>query len=323
MFRTEISYIESEHKFDLKTQILAMGSCFAENIGNRLIQFKFDVKTNPAGILFNPISICESIIMATDNQGLPSESYVQNESVYYNYKFHSMVNGQTKPELDTAINNARIKIKEQISNADYLILTFGTAWVYELANTNLLVANCHKVPQKAFTKRLLTVAEIEDKFSELTKAVHQFNPDLKIILTVSPIRHTREGLPNNGLSKAMLRLACHELCENFQYVNYFPAFEIMMDDLRDYRFYEKDMIHPNEQAQDYIWNLFRSNFLSESALKFTSDWQYIINAMNHRAFQPKSTEHQAFLKSTLNKVKEFSSLVNTKNEIDQLKKQII
>jgi hypothetical protein len=323
MFRTEIAPIKSEFKFDLNSKILTMGSCFAKNMGNRLGQFKFDVDTNPSGILFNPISIFESIIMALDDQNLPSESYVQNESVYYNYKFHSTVNGHTKSELDDKIENIRNEVKPLVSKADYLILTFGTAWVYELAGTNLLVANCHKIPQKEFTKKLLSVTEIKDKFSELKKTLQNLNPDLKIILTVSPIRYIREGLPNNGLSKAILRLACHELHRNFQNVSYFPAFEIMMDDLRDYRFYEKDMIHPNEQAQDYIWDIFRNNYLSESAVKFTSDWQYIINAMNHRAFQPKSTEHQAFLKNTLDKVKEFSTLVNTENEIDQLKKQII
>lgn len=323
MFRTEIAQIETEYKLDLKAQILAMGSCFAENIGNRLGQFKFDVHTNPCGILFNPISIFESIMLAIDNQDLPSDSYVQNESAYYNYKFHSSVNGYTKAKLNERIESIRNEIKEQVSKTDYLILTFGTAWVYELANTNLLVANCHKVPQKAFTKRLLTVTEIKDRCSELTKALNKLNPDLKIIMTVSPIRHTREGLPNNGLSKAILRLACHEICQNIPNVNYFPAFEIMMDDLRDYRFYEKDMIHPNEQAQDYIWEIFKNNYLSKSAIKFTSEWQHIISAMNHRAFQPKSTEHQAFLKNTLDKVTEFSTLVNTENEIDQLKKQII
>jgi lysophospholipase L1-like esterase len=323
MFRTEISHIHTVSKIDLDDQVLTLGSCFAENIGKRLDKFKFNVITNPGGILFNPISIFESILMALDDEELPIESYVLNESVHYNYKFHSAINGNTKAELDAAIDQARFKVKDQITNSDYLIITFGTAWIYELIDTNLLAANCHKVTQKKFSKRLLTASEIQSKFSELKKALQKHNPDLKILLTVSPIRHTREGLPNNGVSKAILRMVCHELSQNFKLVNYFPAYEIMMDDLRDYRFYEKDMIHPNEQAQDYIWDFFRKNYLSDSALKFTSDWQQIINAMEHRPFQPNSNKHQLFLKSTLEKVKQFSTIVNTENEIDQIKKQII
>ncbi len=323
MFRTAITHIENDYRFDLSAKILSMGSCFAENIGDRLAKFKFDTHINPGGILFNPISIFESIIMSINDQKLPSESYVQNERTHYNYKFHSSINGATKTALDKAISQVRLKIKEHISNSDYLIITFGTAWIYELESSNLLVANCHKVPQKKFRKRLLSVPEIQAKFSQLKTTLQKQNPELEIILTVSPIRHTREGLTNNGLSKAILRLACNELCQDSKRVNYFPAYEIMMDDLRDYRFYEKDMIHPNEQAQDYIWDFFCKTYLSEAALNFTSEWQHILNTMQHRPFQPKSTEHQAFLKSTLERIKKLSTLVNTENEIDQIKKQII
>lgn len=323
MFRTIISDIQSECKFDLKDQILTMGSCFAENIGSRLKQFKFNTQTNPAGILFNPVSIFESIILALNDEILPAASYVTNEGICYNYKFHSSINGSSKFILDKKIQSIKEQIKHQIINTDCLILTFGTAWVYELANTDLLVANCHKVPQKAFTKRLLTVTEINDKFFEFEGAIREVNPDIKILFTVSPIRHTREGLTNNGLSKAILRLACDELCKNNKMSFYFPAFEIMMDDLRDYRFYKKDMIHPNEQAQDYIWDIFCENNLSEATKKFILEWQCIIDALNHRPFQPQSAEHQAFLKNTLNKVKKFNLDVNTQDEINQIKKQII
>lgn len=323
MFRTVIADIKSEYKLDLKDQILTVGSCFAENMGNRLSRFKFDVHTNPGGILFNPISIFESIILALSDEVLPTESYVKNESTYYNYKFHSSINGSTQLILDEKIQAIRNQVRKSVSHADCLIMTFGTAWVYELAGTDLLVANCHKVPQKKFTKRLLTVREIQQKFYELEGAILKVNPEIKILFTVSPIRHTREGLTNNGLSKAILRSACHELCQNNENAIYFPAFEIMMDDLRDYRFYEKDMIHPNEQAQDYIWKLFCENHLSETARKFIIDWQVILNALNHLPFQPRSESHQTFLKNTLNKIKEFSSQVDTKNEIEQIKKQLI
>jgi len=322
MFRTEISQVESRIKIGLKSNIVTLGSCFAENIGNRLSQYKFNSETNPAGIIFNPISIFETLLMALGNQTAPQKSFLQNDGQFFNYKFHSSINEDSKLNLESRINTLLFDLKEKITQADVLILTLGTAWAFELKEDKMLVANCHKINQNTFNKKLLSVQEVKSKFTELKKSLDQINPNLNILLTVSPVRHTREGLANNSLSKSILRLACHELCGN-ERVEYFPSFEIVMDDLRDYRFFEKDMIHPNEQAQDYIWEKFSANYLSNEALEFTTEWHEILNALNHRAFHPSSKQHQAFLVSTLEKLQKLSSKVNVENEISQVKKQII
>ncbi len=322
MFRTELSNTHPKFNFTHQDKILSLGSCFAQNIGTRLSTFKFEVCTNPSGILFNPLSIFELLAFATGTKTLPPTSYQQLGSTFLNYKFHSQLNANSEKNLKQKVNNELTHLKECLENTAILMLTFGTAWVYRTKNTEMLVANCHKVPQNQFNKELSGVEEIIDEFGKLKNWLDQVNPNLKILLTVSPVRHVKEGLANNNLSKSILRLACHKLTEAFDLVDYFPAYEILMDDLRDYRFYAKDMIHPNEQAQDYVWEKFSSTYFSEPTIAFKLEWQDMLNALNHKPFHPTSEEHQSFLRHTLLKLENLSATVDVSNEIEAIKSQI-
>ena len=300
-----------------------MGSCFAQNMGKRMLDNKFHAYCNPFGIIFNPLSIFELLQLAATSTELPGNSYVQNEKIWFNYKIHSGFSDPNKATLENKVNHALEKTSQFLRKTNLLILTFGTAWVYELKNTGMLVANCHKVPQHAFTKRLISPEEIISSFEQLLKTLKKIRPDLKCILTVSPVRHIKDTIPLNMVSKSILRLACHQLQENHPEIDYFPAYELLMDDLRDYRFYEKDMLHPNELAQEYVWQHFAPAYFDETTLHFLDTWKKIKSALNHRPFHPASEVHQDFLKNTLAKLEALSKTLDVTEEMATIKAQVI
>lgn len=323
MFRTEIPLIKSRFNIGIKTHSMSMGSCFANDIGQRLANHKFSITINPGGILFNPLSIFELIEMSLQNLQSPKSGFLEQEGIYLNHKFHSEVNASTEAGLLKRIDGVKRDVKQGLQQTEVIILTFGTAWVYRLKVDGNLVANCHKVPQSQFSKELLNVKEIVDQFTSVKALIQQFNPEVKFLLTVSPVRHIKDTIPLNNVSKSVLRLACHELRERFTEVEYFPSYELMMDDLRDYRFYKKDMIHPNEQAVDYIWQKFVNACFTHSAQHFVAEWSKLRNAMQHKAFHPASEAHQKFLKDLIQKVQNLSGQVDVSTELAELKSQLI
>lgn len=303
--------------------MLSMGSCFASDIGQRLADHKFHVVTNPGGILFNPLSLFELIEMSVKDAQPAGVTYLEQDGIFLNHQFHSDVNADSRPALEEQIKRVKTDIRRDLKNANIVILTFGTAWVYRLKADNSLVANCHKVPQSDFKKELLTVAEIVDQFTSIKEIVQELNPTVKFLLTVSPVRHIKDTIPLNSVSKSVLRLACHQMRETFAEVDYFPSYELMMDDLRDYRFYKKDMIHPNEQAIDYIWQKLVSTCLTDAAQGFVRDWTKIRSAMQHKPFHSASTAHQNFLKDLIQKVQNLSGQADVSQELSDLKAQLI
>ncbi len=323
MFRTEIPPVKARFNVDLNTGILSMGSCFANDMGQRLSAHKFRATTNPGGILFNPLSLFQLIETSVNDLLPPSSTFLEHEGIHMNHLFHSEVYGSTKATLDERITEVKKQVKEAIEKADLIILTFGTAWVYELKAGNILVANCHKVPQSHFEKRLLSVDEIVSRFTRIREMIKGFNPGARFLLTVSPVRHVKDTMPLNNVSKSVLRLACHQIREQFEEVDYFPSYELMLDDLRDYRFYKKDMLHPNEQAIDYIWQKFTTSFFSSAAQAFTWEWSKLRAAMQHKAFHPTSAGHQKFLKDLILKVQNLSDRVDVSKELSDLKSQLI
>lgn len=322
MFRTELKPSLADFSIDLKSPILSMGSCFANEMGQRLKGFKFDIVTNPGGILFNPLSIFRLMEMALNEESLPEWSFVEREGFKVNYLLHSEIRSASSTELNLTIEDLLRDLKESLSNAELIILTFGTAFIHELKANGELVANCHKVPQVQFNKRLLEVQEIVEGFEGVKELIEGVNPDVKFLLTVSPVRHTKEGLPENNVSKSVLRLASHQLTEAHPHVSYFPSFEIMLDDLRDYRFYTSDLIHPNEQALDYIWNSFTNLYMDTSTKAFITEWKKVKSALDHKPFNGDSSSHQTFLKSTLQKLQNFSSQVDVSEEVAYLQRQL-
>lgn len=323
MFRTVIEEIKSPFKIDHQDLVLTMGSCFAQEIGEKLSQNKFNTTINPLGTIFNPISIFELLELSLEPSLALEEATIERDGLYYNYKVHSSFCADTKEGLLSRINDSLVQVKSDLEKAKVLFITFGTAWVYETREDETLVANCHKVPKDNFNKRLLELNEIVDAFFNLKETIHTINPDLQIVLTVSPIRHTKESLTLNSASKSILRLACHYLSDMAKDVHYFPSYEIVMDDLRDYRFYEKDMIHLNEQGLDYIWEAFSRTFFSKNTQSTTLDWQKVSQSIEHKAFNPSNPKHQKFLRNTLDKLQNLSDRLDVNSEIEKVKSQLI
>lgn len=322
MFRTEIEDQQFEANLSYQSKMLTIGSCFSDTIGNRLRSSKFNVLVNPFGTIFNPLSIFELLELSLERSEVLELATLKRDGYYMNYKFHSDFRAKTKDTLHKRMDATLNQVAERLKAADFLFITLGTAWIYEQKTTEMLVANCHKTPRKEFNKRLLSVEEIVAAFFSWKELIGQFNPSLQIIITVSPVRHTRDTLQLNAVSKSVLRLAAHYMQEMVPKVHYFPAYEIMMDDLRDYRFYEKDMIHPNEQAIDYIWEKFIDGLLNPEDAKTLASWMKVKQSLEHRAFNPKSNKHQQFLANTLNQLEQLKSKLPVQEEIKQLKNQL-
>jgi hypothetical protein len=204
-----------------------------------------------------------------------------------------------------------------------ILITYGTAWSYSRKDTGEAVANCHKLPQGNFQKRLLNSDEVVESFGLLFNRLRNLNPDISIILTLSPVRHLRDTLELNSVSKAVLRVACHHIAEQFESVEYFPAYEMMMDDLRDYRFYKSDMLHPTEDAEDYIWDKFSEKYFTSETKTFLKEWGSVLAALAHRPFHPASEAHQRFLKETLKKLEGLKSSVDVREEIAAVRGRIV
>ena len=321
-FRTIVSTHPSRRLWGLKDAFLTAGSCFSEAIGTRLHDFKFQVMVNPFGTLYSPLAIHKALSYAATTTYPTSDTYLQNGDVYLNYDFHSSFSALDEVTLRGRIEEAVMNTHAQLKEARVVIITYGTAWLWEKKDTRQTVANCHKMPFSNFSKRLLTTDEIAASFDSLYKELMEVNPQIHIILTVSPVRHTRETLPLNQVSKSLLRVACHHLADKYDRVEYFPAYEIMMDDLRDYRFYKPDMIHPTEQAEDYIWTRFLKTHINEDAANFIERWKAIRSALHHKPFHPASSGHRIFLKDILEKLKEVESIVNVDEELKLINAQL-
>ncbi len=321
-FRTIVSPILSTPNVGLKDHFLTVGSCFADVVGSNLKHYKFPICANPFGTLYSPASIHKALRYSLLNETVPERTYLLNQGIHLNYDFHSEFSALKKEYLQLKLKDCIEHTHAFLKTADYLIITYGTAWVYERIDSGELVANCHKMPEKLFTKSLLTQKKIMESFDLLYQDIKKFNPKLKIVLTVSPVRHLKDTLELNSVSKSILRMTCHTLKETYSDVEYFPAYEIMMDDLRDYRFYKSDMIHPSIEAEQYIWQKFTECLMNETTKQFLEKWDGIQSALAHKPFHPSSSSHQKFLIATLGKLEELKSVVNVDEELKFIKSQI-
>ncbi|HEY8938059.1 MAG TPA: GSCFA domain-containing protein [Cyclobacteriaceae bacterium] len=305
----------------MNTPFLTLGSCFADGIGQRLEKNKFSVLPNPFGTIYNPHSIHKLLHYAIADKIPPEYTYLKQGEVFLNYDFHSEFSALSQAELVKKIEASINTTHAFLKNTSYLILTYGTSWIYERRDISEVVANCHKKPAAEFTKSLLTQKKIIESFQDVYTALTAFNPSLKIILTVSPVRHIKDTLELNSVSKSVLRMACHTISTTYTDVEYFPAYEIMLDDLRDYRFYKADMIHPTEEAVNYIWDAFIETYASEDLKNFLKQWKEIQTAMAHKPFHPSTAAHQKFLHDLLKKLELLSTKVDVKSEINLIQNQ--
>ena len=285
---------ETQNLIDYQSNILLLGSCFSENIGDKLSYFKFQSTQNPFGILFHPKAI-ENLISNTSNKKVYSidDLTYQNE-IWHSFDAHSSLSSVKQNELLNKLNSAISLTSEKIKEASHIIITLGTSWVYRFIETDKIVANCHKIPQKKFLKELLSVAEISESLAQSISLIKSMNSDVSVMFTVSPIRHLKDGFIENTQSKSHLITAIHTLV-NKQNVSYFPSYEIMMDELRDYRFYAEDMIHPNNTAINYIWGKFIDTWFSEETKSTMKEIDEIQKGILHRPFREDSEQHQQFL----------------------------
>jgi len=286
---------ETQNLIDYQSNILLLGSCFSENIGDKLSYFKFQSTQNPFGILFHPKAI-ENLISNTSNKKVYSidDLTYQNE-IWHSFDAHSSLSSVKQNELLNKLNSAISLTSEKIKEASHIIITLGTSWIYRFIETDKIVANCHKIPQKKFLKELLSIAEISESLAHSISLIKSLNSDVSITFTVSPVRHLKDGFIENTQSKSHLIAAIHTLV-NKQNVSYFPSYEIMMDELRDYRFYAEDMIHPNNTAINYIWGKFIDIWFSEETKLTMKEIDEIQKGILHRPFHEDSEPHQQFLK---------------------------
>ncbi|MGB0896091.1 MAG: GSCFA domain-containing protein [Flavobacteriaceae bacterium] len=300
-FRTQVPVQKQDtNLIDYMSKVLLTGSCFSENIGDKLSYFKFQSQVNPFGILFHPKAI-ETFIDRVINQKFYSEDeLVFQNDLYHCFDAHSCLSNPNKEDLLSDLNSILTSTFEQIHTTTHVILTLGTAWVYEYKETEKEVANCHKIPQREFNKKLLSVAEIRNSLLNIEKLIRLVNSKIKIIYTVSPVRHLKDGFVQNQQSKSHLLTAIHQFLSQKLAINnlkssYFPSYEIMMDELRDYRFYAADMVHPNQVAVDYIWKRFVEAWVSEKSLHTMKAVEVIQKGLAHKPFNPNSEQHQKFI----------------------------
>lgn len=303
--QTKVPLKPSTFQIDYSSKLLLLGSCFAEHIGNKFTYYKMQAATNPFGILFHPQAITQLVKNAVLEQEYTEEDIFNQNERWHSFNAHSVLSTPLKQELLQNLNTAVTKTKSTLDTATHVVITLGTAWVYKHLELNKVVANCHKVSQKAFEKQLLTVTEIETSLQELITMVKRVNVNAKFIFTVSPVRHIKDGFVKNQRGKSHLLTAVHniiELEENRGNAFYFPSYEIMMDELRDYRFYKEDMVHPSKLAVDYIWEKFSDVWLTKKALETTEKVGAVQRGLQHRPFNPESEEHQKFLKNIQEKI---------------------
>jgi len=322
MFRTEIETKPYDFKLAHEDSFVSLGSCFSDSIGQKLKEAKFNILVNPFGTVFHPMAIYNLLQHTLEKTSIGEENIIERDGLFLSHDLHSSFKAKSKEALINKCDKMSKRMRKQLKSAKVLIITFGTSWVYEKKESQKLVSNCHKVPQQEFNKRLLSLDEILNGFFAMKEKLELANPELKIILTVSPVRHTKEGLVGNSVSKSNLLLACHYLSQMAKNVYYFPSYEVMMDDLRDYRFYGPDCIHPNEQAIDYIWSKFSNTLFTQEAKDLCQELTKLNGHLSHKAFNPKSPSHQQFLKQTLSKAEALHQKVNLKKEISLLKSKI-
>ncbi|RZV54352.1 MAG: GSCFA domain protein [Flavobacteriaceae bacterium] len=287
-----------EHQIDHHKSIFTLGSCFAEHMADRMKYFLFDIYSNPNGIIYNPISLANVLENVISDYRYQQHDLIKNEDVWYSWNHHHLIYHQSEGELLNQLNNKKASARKHLAKSHFLMITFGSAFAYQYNLSENIVANCHKIPGTSFTKIRLGIEEIVKRWQSLISDLTERNPKLQIIFTVSPVRHIKDGLIENQKSKSILLLATDQLVQKFECVHYFPAYEIMMDDLRDYRFYASDMIHPSQDAVDYIWNRFIDTYASDSCKSLMLEIDKLQRATAHRLHNPNSNTSFRFRKKT-------------------------
>lgn len=321
-FRTIVRSKPERVTFDLHDTFFTTGSCFAEAIGARLQASRLSTLNNPFGTTYNAVSIHKNLRQAVTNRAPDANLYIVSEDIHLHHDFHSVHSAMNKVSLSSRLEDTINASHQHLQKSQWLLITYGTSWVYRLKNTGEIVSNCHKQSATLFEKSLLSQKDFLESFDGMYRDLKALNPGINILITVSPVRHIKDTLELNSVSKSILRLSCHTIREQYRDVWYFPAFELMLDDLRDYRFYQSDMLHPTTEAEDYIWEHFLNRFAGDTFKEFYPRWRAVQMALNHKPFHPQSNGHQIFIKDTIRKLEELSVQINVEKEIAWLTSQL-
>lgn len=305
-FQTIVDIPEYAWKTGYAKQNMFIGSCFTENVGMHMETLKYQVDINPFGILYNPMSVATCLEILLHEKEFSEKDLYQHNGLWHSFNHHGRFSSNDK---NTCLNNINSRIKSSsafLKQTNFLFITFGTAWIYRRKVNNEVVSNCHKIPAKEFMRERLSVNSIVEKYTILLNKLWQVNPNVKVVFTVSPIRHWKDGAIENQRSKSTLLLAVDALQRQFenQQCAYFPSYEIMMDELRDYRFYADDMLHPTNLAVQHIWQIFEQALINKESVTISSKIRKIINAVRHRPINKNSMEFYNFLTSFQKKIDE-------------------
>jgi hypothetical protein len=303
-FRTTVKTGENRSWLHHSDNVVLLGSCFSESIGSRMQGAFIHATINPFGTLYNPMSIARGVDRLIANEPIAGKDLFMQGGVWNSYDFHSR---HSLPDKQVTIDHMSKCIEEghkALKEAQLLTVTLGTSLIYRLKATGEVVANCHKVPQHEFDRKMASVNDMAQVLDAMLAKLHEFNPELHIIMTVSPIRHIADGLDTNSLSKAALRIAIHEaISQHRDYCDYFPAYEIMLDDLRDYRFYGSDMVHPSDVAVEYIWQVFQGAYLDDRSALAVARCERVHKRIQHRPMSANRETVQRFNNDTASVVR--------------------
>ncbi len=295
-FFSKISLSKNSPPINYESELMLLGSCFAEHMAAKLNYYQFRTLLNPLGILFHSLAIEKLLNRAVNEIPFNGDELVHHNEQWHCLEAHSVLSNTDKPKLLNNLNTALKSARKGISNASHIIITLGTSWVYRSRSTGEAVANCHKIQQKEFIKELLSVEELQKSLERSADLIRLLNKDAVVIFTVSPVRHLKDGIVENSLSKAQIISAIHKITDS-EKLFYFPSFELMMDELRDYRYYKSDLIHPNDMAIEYIWDKFKSVWIEDDCHSTMKEVNVIRKGLQHRPFNPESNSHKKFLTS--------------------------
>lgn len=306
-FRTPVILKKDTQSVEHSHSILTFGSCFSANIGEKLAQSGFDIQINPFGVLYNPVSIANAICRIIENKVYAADELILHQDLWLSLDHHGAYSKSAQTATLEGINEEMFLVNRRLQHNPLLIITLGSAHVYKYIETGRIVGNCHKLPSRDFVKEMLTVEEVVTALSDCLKSLSQHNSSANIIFTISPVRYLSDGFFENQLSKSILHLSVAELLKIFPQVSYFPAYEIMMDDLRDYRFYADDMLHPSSLAVDYIWEQFRGTYFSKETKQVADEIQELHKAVAHRPFRKESATYRMFISNQIKKINQIQT----------------
>jgi hypothetical protein len=303
--RTTFSIEPSTGKIDYSTPVMLAGSCFASEIGDKMTEGKMKVLVNPTGTLYNPVSICNTIRLVAENRMLRAEDLFSYNDRYMSFLHYTDFTSDNPIDTLDKINRSTAKAHQFLSNASFLFITFGTSRIYRLAKSGEIVSNCHKLPAEMFRQEVLSSEEIVSLWLGLLDMLYTFNKNLRIIFTVSPVRHWKDGAHGNQVSKSILFVAVEQLLQHPMVEGYFPAYELLMDDLRDYRYYAEDMLHPSGTAIEYVWNAFTASYFDKAALEVWKEARNLCKALKHRLYDSSPASKKDFATGMLSRISEF------------------